>query len=256
MTSVEAAGAASSRRVAALAYQRAVRDTFSPLGVVDPGRPPTIFVEMDAALDALAKGKTPADAERTLRRAAEDAAAAKEELEAFDVTATIRDQGFDPLASASFAGSAITLGSALDLYRQAARVATSAIAVSGPERARLADVAVDLRDTASGNLIAGWTRYLQALEAGGIPEPPTVGGAVPGLGRGMSGRAPGDGSGPDRRHREPRRRQGQGGAADRRGHLAPARAACRPRGTGCGQSGRDGVEVSRGGRARCSGSSP
>jgi hypothetical protein len=181
-TSAEAAGAASSRRVAALAYQRAVRDAFSSLGVVDPGRPPTIFVEMDAALDALAKGKPPADAERTLRRAADNAAAAKDELEAFDVSATIRDQGFDPLASASFAGSAITLGSALDLYRQAARVATSAITVSGPERARLADVAVDLRDTASGNLIAGWTRYLQALEAGGIPEPPTVGGAVPGLG--------------------------------------------------------------------------
>lgn len=181
-TSAETAGAASSRRVAALAYQRAVRDTFSRLGVVDPGRPPTIFVEMDAALDALAKGTPPADAERTLRRAAEDAAAAKQELEAFDVSATIRDQGFDPLASATFAGSAITLGSALDLFRQAARVATSAIAVSGPERARLADVAVDLRDTASGNLIAGWTRYLQALEAGGIPEPPTVGGAVPGLG--------------------------------------------------------------------------
>jgi hypothetical protein len=178
--SVESTGAASSRRVAALAYQRAVRGAFSQLGVVDPGRPPTIFVEMNAALDALSKGKAPNGADETFRTAAADAAAAKDALDAFDVSAAIRDQGFDPVASASFTGSAVTLGSALDLYRQAARVAMSAIAASGSERDRLADVATDLRDAANGNLIAGWTRYLQALEAGGIPEPPTVG-TVPGL---------------------------------------------------------------------------
>lgn len=181
--SAEATSAASTRRVAALAYQGAVRDAFSGLGVVDPGRPPTIFVEMNAALDALAKGKPPDDAEQTFRAAAADAAEAQDALEAFDVSATIRDQGFDPVGSASFTGSAITLGSALDLYRQAARVAISAVAASGPERDRLADVAADLRDSASGNLIAGWSRYLQALEAGGIPEAPTVG-TVPDLGGG------------------------------------------------------------------------
>ncbi len=72
----------------------------------------------------------------------------------------------------------------LDLYQQAARVAESAAVVGGDEQQRLADVAVDLRDTARSELARGWTQYLLALQAGGIPETPAGSGSIPGLGGG------------------------------------------------------------------------
>jgi len=60
-------------------------------------------------------------------------------------------------------------------------VAASAVAVGGEEGARLAALAVELRDDAQSDLQEGWTEYLQALRAGGVPELPTTGGIVPEL---------------------------------------------------------------------------
>ncbi|MGZ8579700.1 MAG: hypothetical protein ACXWW9_00275 [Actinomycetota bacterium] len=177
-----AAGAdAAKRRAAATAYQQAVRGAFSQVGVVDPGVTPTIFADMDAALDAMAKGNPPADAEATFKQAATDAAKARKELAAFDVAATIGDQGFDAIAASAFTGSAETLVQVLDRSRQAAEVAAAAAAVGGDEGQQLTEIAVDLRDTARAQLTEGWTEYLQALRAGGVPEAPTTGGIVPEL---------------------------------------------------------------------------
>ena len=180
----EADSEAGQRRAAATAYQQTVRSAYSQVGVVEPGLAPTIFPDMDAALEGLAKGKPPTGAEETFTQAADDAAKAKKELASFDVTAAVADRGFDEIAVGSFTGSAETLVAVLDLYRQGARVAASAVAVGGDEQQRLADVAVDLRDTARSQLAEGWARYLQALRAGGIPEAPTGGGLVPELGGG------------------------------------------------------------------------
>lgn len=177
----EAADDAAKRRVAATAYQQAVRSAFGEVGVVDPGVAPTIFVEMDTALDAMAEGKPPAGAETTFERAAADAAKARKELAAFDVTGTIADQGFDAIAAGSFTGSAETLVQVLDRYRQAADVAAAAAVAGGSDTQRLTDIAVDLRDTAREQLTQGWTEYLQALRAGGVPEAPATGGIVPEL---------------------------------------------------------------------------
>jgi hypothetical protein len=85
------------------------------------------------------------------------------------------------VAVTSFTTSAKTLVRALDGYARAARVAASAVAVGGDEGMRLAAVAVELRDAAQADLQEGWTEYLQALRAGGVPEPPTSGGIVPEL---------------------------------------------------------------------------
>lgn len=178
----EAADAdAAAKRAAATAYQQAVRGAYGEVGVVDPGVAPTVFAEMDAALDALANGNPPADAEATFRQASDDATAAREELEAFDVAGTISDRGFDAIAATSFTNSAETLVQVLDLYGQAADVAAQAVAVGGVEGERLAEIASDLRDTARAELTEAWTEYLQALRAGGVPEAPTTGGIVPEL---------------------------------------------------------------------------
>jgi len=126
----ESAADAAKRRAAATAYQQAVRGAFGEVGVVDPGIAPTIFVEMDTALDAMAAGNQPPDAEATFEQAAADAAKARKELAGFDVTGTVADQGFDAIAAGSFTGSAETLVQVLDRYRQAADVAAAA-AVAG-----------------------------------------------------------------------------------------------------------------------------
>ncbi len=175
---------AAQRRTAATAFQQAVRLAYGQVGVVEPGIAPTIFADMDAALDDLAKGKRPADAEEIFAQAAADAGKARKELAAFDVSATVADQGFDAIAVSSFTGSARGLVAVLDLYQQAARIAESAAVVGGDEQQHLADVAVDLRDTARSELARGWTQYLLALQAGGIPEAPAGSGSVPGLGAG------------------------------------------------------------------------
>ena len=173
---------AAARRAAATEYQRAVQGAFGQVGVVDPGITPTIFVEMDAVLDAMAEGgDPPADAETTFERAASDASKARKELAAFDIAGTIADQGFDAIAATSFTSSADRLLLVLDLYRQAALVAASAEAAGGTEAERLTEVATDLRDTARAQLERGWTEYLHALRSGGVAEAPMSGGIVPEL---------------------------------------------------------------------------
>lgn len=171
---------AAQRRTAATSYQQAVRGAFSQVGVVDQGVPPTIFTEMSAALDDLAEGKPPADAEEIFEQAADDAAKARKDLESFDVTAAVADRGFDAIVVGAYTDSAETLLGVLDRYRQAAEVAGAA-AARGTESQRVADVALELRDVAAAELVQGWTDYLQALRASGVPEGPTTGGIVPEL---------------------------------------------------------------------------
>jgi hypothetical protein len=177
----EADADAAKRRAAAVAYQQAVRGAFSRVGVVEAGVAPTIFADMNEALAATAKGNPPSDAEAIFRQAADDATKAGKELAAFDVAGAVGDQGFDAVAVSSFTGSARTLARVLDGYGRAAEVAASAAAVGGEQGRQLAQVAVDLRDAAQADLQEGWTEYLQALRAGGLPELPTTGGIVPEL---------------------------------------------------------------------------
>lgn len=177
---------AAQRRTAATAYQEAVEGAFSQVGVVDPGVPPTIFADMNAALDASVDRDAPSDARAIFEQAAADAGKARKDLAAFDVTAAVADRGFDAIVVASFIDSAETLVQVLDRYRQAANVAAAATGIGGPQAERLHEVAVDLRDTANDELVEGWTEYLQALRASGVAEAPATGGIVPEL--------PGDGA--------------------------------------------------------------
>lgn len=177
----EVAAQAADRLAAATQYQRAVQQAFGAVGVVNPGVPPTVFAEMDAALDQLAKGKAPPGASATFESASEDAATAVKSLASFEVAGTVRDLGFEPLQVAAFTGSAAQLQQALDLYGTAADVAAAAAAVGGVESERLAGVAVGLRNSARAQLAEGWSQYLTALRAGGAGEAPSTGGLVPEL---------------------------------------------------------------------------
>jgi hypothetical protein len=172
---------AADRRAAATEYQRAVEQAFGAVGVVNPGVPPTVFAEMDAALDQLAQGEAPPGAEATFEEAAKDSASAEETLASFDVVGTVRDLGFEPLQVIAFTASADQLERALDLHGKAADVAAAAVVVGGTEGERLARVAVRLRNSARTELAEGWSQYLTALRAGGVGEGPATGGLVPEL---------------------------------------------------------------------------
>jgi hypothetical protein len=178
----ERADTAETRLAAATAYQQAVRGAFSQVGVVDSGVTPTVFTEFDAALDALADGKPPADAQATFERAIRDARSARRDLAKFNVARSIADQGFDVVEATAFTSSDATLLQALDGFRRAAEVAAAAVAVGGEQGRALAQVAVDLREAAKADLAEGWTEYLQAVRAGGVPEASTTGGELPGGG--------------------------------------------------------------------------
>ncbi len=172
---------AATKLAAATAWQTAADGAIAQVGTLNQGVPPTVFTEMSAALDSMdAKGSVPDGAEATFGTATSNAKKAIDAIDGFDLVATIRDQGFDELATAAFTNSKERLLEGLQLYRQAGEVAALAAGSADPaEIARLTRVAVDLRDTAAQVFNAGWQEYQSALRAGGVANIPQ--GPIPGL---------------------------------------------------------------------------
>jgi hypothetical protein len=174
------ADAAGKKLKAATAWQTAAEGAFALVGTPNQGLPPTIFADLSATLDTMtSKGTVPAGAEQTFADAQANAKNALDELTAFDLVGTIRNQGFSELQAAAFTNSKERMIEGLQLYRQAAEVAILAATATDPaEVERLTKVAADLRDTAALVFNAGWTEYQSALRAGGvanIPEGPISG---------------------------------------------------------------------------------
>lgn len=175
------ADAATKKLKAATAWQTAADGAIVQVGTANQGVPPTVFLEMSAAIDTMdKKGAAPAGAEQTFADAQANAKKAIDTLDGFDLLKTIRDKGFNELEAAAFMNSKERMMEGLQLYRQAAEVAAQAAAASDPaQAAQLAAVAADLRDTAAQVFNAGWTEYQAALRAGGVPNIPE--GPIPGL---------------------------------------------------------------------------
>ena len=166
----------------------------------NPGIAADVFVEMDAALDAMAEGNAAADAEATFERGAAGCRRRRARtLAAFDVAGTIADRAStrsrppdrspDPPQTAH-AGPAIGTGEAAEVAaaaRRGRRVPTR----RRPARHRRGPVRT-ARERSSPR--AGTSTW-PALRAGGVPEAPATGGIVPGapgrrrIGRGARWRA-------------------------------------------------------------------
>ena len=177
----EAGARAADRLAAATEYQRAVQEAFGTVGVVNPGVPPTVFLEMDAALDQLAKGKAAADAEATFESSPRTPRRPRSHSRRSTSRRPCGTADLDALQATAFTGSAAQLRQALDLYGKAADVAAVAAAAGSAEGERLARVAVQLRNSAWTQLSEGWNLYLTALRAGGAGEAHSTGGLVPEL---------------------------------------------------------------------------
>lgn len=175
------ADAAAKKLQAATAWQTAAEGAFALVGTPNQGLPPTIFADLSGAIDTMSsKGTVPEGADQTFADARANAKKALDQLTAFDLVATIRNQGFDELQAAAFTNSKERMIEGLQLYRQAAEVAALAASATDPaEVERLTKVAADLRDTAALVFNAGWAEYQSALRAGGVANIPE--GPIPGL---------------------------------------------------------------------------
>jgi hypothetical protein len=175
------AKAAGKKLAAATAWQTAADGAIAQAGTVNQGLPPTIFVDMSTAIDAMAKkGTVPAGAEQAFADAQSNAKKAIDAIDGFDLTGTIRDQGFDEVQATTFTSSKERMLEGLQLYRRAAQAAALAARSTDPAQVEdLSKLAADLRDSAALVFNAGWQEYQSALRAGGVPNIPP--GPIPGL---------------------------------------------------------------------------
>jgi hypothetical protein len=164
----QAADDASSRRVAATAWQRQVEAEMSTVGTVQQGLSPVVFPAMNAAIDAMKRGTVPPTAAETFRSASRDGAAAVKSLTDFDLAGTIGDQGFDVGQALAFTDSRDRLINALILYQRAAEVGALAAEETGAQQDALTKTADELRSNANTEFQQAWITYGEALVAGGI----------------------------------------------------------------------------------------
>ena len=170
-----AAGEAASRRTASTSYQTMVQGAFGGIGTATPGVPPLVFPEMTQTLQDMGSGPVPEGAGAVFERAGSQARATGKAIAKYNVSSTIRDQGFDQTEAAAFTSSAQQMILSLQLFEQCADVAKVATEASSAEADNLVGVATKLCDGAQAQLSQGWVDYLTALRAGGVVETPQDG---------------------------------------------------------------------------------
>lgn len=176
------AGAAATRRAAALEWQSVFEGELGKIGTVSPTTQPAVFPELSSVIDGLAKDEEPAGAQRTIDDAITQAKAGAKALEGFDLTGTIADQGFDVAQTNYLLSSQGRVARALRLYREAGLVARLAVATVGAQRVALAERAAAIEAEAQALLNEGWTDYQQVIFAVGLGQAPAPTGIIPGLG--------------------------------------------------------------------------
>ena len=164
----DAAAAATTKRAAALAWQRQAESALGKAGTVTAGAQPVMLAPAKAVLQAMKTGTPPANAARTFKTASDDAQAAIDALTAFDLASTIADQGFSASEALTFTESKDRLINALVLYQKAAATGGLAVEATGQPAADLEALANDLMTSADTEFQQAWTTLTEALSAGGV----------------------------------------------------------------------------------------
>lgn len=176
------AEAAQQTRADALATWRTeVESQIGAVGQIQDPSPPLVAPQVAAAAAAVAKGKEPPVDADALAQLQDDLGSAATALDGFDLTATIRDQGFDAAEVDALLGSRSELVAALQALEQAAGLVVVAIDTDDPATAKsLAAQAQDLDATATALLDDAWRSYRNALiEAKLIDASTTAAGLQP-----------------------------------------------------------------------------
>lgn len=164
------------RRRAGAAWEDLVATQVGTIGQIAEGQPPLILPQVRAVITGLAD-ETPADAVSTLQAASDDADEAIEGVDAFDVSSTLRNKGFDEAHVLRFLSAKDELITSIELYRQAALLGVLAADLEGKDRRAALTRAGALLTDADSALVRFQTHQREALAAAGIVQSPPVPGA-------------------------------------------------------------------------------
>ena len=164
------------RRRAGAAWENLVASEVGKIGQITEGRPPVILPQIRETVSRLTE-KTPNDAVETLQKAASDAKASMDALEAYQLSSSLSDKGFDSGQVLRFLSARDELVTSIELSRHAALLAVLATDLEGGDRrGALARVGALLAD-ADQAVLRFQTHQGEALAAAGIIRQPTIPGA-------------------------------------------------------------------------------
>ncbi len=164
------------RRRAGSAWESLVASEVGAIGRVQEGQPPTILPQVRSTITALA-GETPQDAVATLESAAADGREAIDGIEAYALSSSLRNKGFDQAQVLRFLSARDELIASIELSRQAALLAALAADLEGRERRSALARAEALLTDADAALLRFQTHQTEALMAAGIVRQPALPGA-------------------------------------------------------------------------------
>jgi len=164
------------RRRAGAAWENVVATELGTIGQVEQGRPPVILPQVRAEITGLAE-RTPGDAVSTLQAAATAAQEAVGGIDAYKLSESIRDKGFDPGQVLRFLSARDELITSIELYRQAALVGVLAADLDGKDRRAALARANELLSLGDSAVLRFQTHQGEALAAAGIIRQPAIPGA-------------------------------------------------------------------------------
>jgi hypothetical protein len=164
------------RRRAGAAWQDVVATEVGAIGQIEEGRPPVILPQVRPVITGLAE-RTPEDAVSTLRAAAQDAQEAIEGIDAYELSDSLRDKGFDLAQVLRFLSAKDELVTSIELHRQAALAGVLAADLEGRDRRAALARAKELLSLAETAVFRFQTHEGEALAGAGIIQQPAIPGA-------------------------------------------------------------------------------
>ena len=164
------------RRRAGAAWEDLVTTEAGTIGQVAEGRPPVLMPEVREVISGLAE-ETPKSAADTLEAAAENAETAMDAIEAYELSSSLADKGFDQGQVLRFLSARDELLTAIEFSRQAVLVGVLAVDLEGKERRAARARAEALFADGDAALLRFQPHHTEALAAAGIIRQPTIPGA-------------------------------------------------------------------------------
>jgi hypothetical protein len=161
------------RRRAGAAWENLVATEVGAIGQITEGRPPLILPQVREIISGLTE-KTPKDAVSALQAAAKDAKETTDAVEAYQLSSSLADKGFDQGQVLRFLSSRDELLTSLEFSRQAALVGVVAAGLEGKDRRAALARADALLSDADAAIVRFQTHQTEALAAAGIIRQPTI----------------------------------------------------------------------------------
>lgn len=164
------------QRRAGSSWKSFVETQVGTIGDVQEGAPLVILPQIPAIVTGLA-ARTPKDVVATLQGAADDAKEVSDTIESYDLSALIKDKGFDAGEALQFLSSRDDLVLAIHLTREAALLGAAAARLDVADRGPVLARAQSLLAEATAAMARFQIHQDQALSAAGIHVQPTLPGA-------------------------------------------------------------------------------